>query len=63
MARACSICGKKPVVGYRVSHAHNKSKRLWLPNIQKVRVIEGGKICRKNVCTRCIRSGKIQKVA
>ena len=61
MARVCSICGKKPVVGNNVSHAHNKSKRLWNPNLQKIRVLEDNRVVRKQVCTRCIRSGKIQK--
>jgi len=63
MARVCSICGKKPVVGNTVSHAHNKSKRLWRPNLQKVRIQENGQVVRKQVCTRCIRSGKILKGA
>ncbi len=61
MARECSVCGKKPVVGNNVSHAHNKSKRLWKPNLQKIRVLENGQIVRKQVCTRCLRSGKIEK--
>ncbi len=61
MARVCSVCGKKPIVGNNVSHAHNKSKRLWRPNLQKIRVVEGGQVTRKQVCTRCIRSGKVQK--
>jgi len=61
MARVCSICGKKPVVGHNVSHAHNKSKRLWKPNLQKIHILENGQSVRRQVCTRCLRSGKVQK--
>jgi len=63
MSRICSVCGKRPIVGNNVSHSHRKSKRLWKPNIQKIRVVESGCIRRKNVCTRCIRTGKIEKAA
>lgn len=37
MARVCAITGKKPMVGNRVSHANNKTKRRFLPNLQKRR--------------------------
>jgi len=63
MARVCSVCGKKPVVGNNVSHANNKTKRLWRPNLQKIRIVEEGRVKRRKVCTRCIRSGKIMKAA
>jgi large subunit ribosomal protein L28 len=62
MARVCEICGKKPVFGHNVSHAHNVTNRVWLPNLQRVRVQrEGGGSRRLRVCTRCLRTGKIQK--
>ena len=61
MARKCDICGKGSQFGHNISHAHNKTKRRWFPNIQKVRVLVNGAAKRLNVCTRCIRSGKIQK--
>jgi len=61
MARVCSICGKGPVFGNNISHAHNKSRRVWRPNIQRIRVLENGRVSRKKICTRCIRSGRIQK--
>jgi large subunit ribosomal protein L28 len=37
MARVCDITGKKPVVGNNVSHSNNKTKRRFLPNLQKKR--------------------------
>lgn len=62
MSKRCEICGKEPSVGHSVSHAHNLTKRRWLPNLQRVRVIQDGTTKRIMVCTRCIRSGKITKV-
>jgi len=62
MARACEVCGKKTVFGHNVSHAHNVTNRDWKPNLQRVRVrIPGGGSQRKRVCTRCLRTGKVQK--
>jgi large subunit ribosomal protein L28 len=63
MAMMCEMCGKKPVFGNRISHAHNVSSRRWLPNVQRIRVKVGTAVRRMRVCTRCIRSGKIQKAA
>jgi len=63
MAKMCEVCGKAPVFGNRISHAHNVSSRRWMPNLQRVRAIVAGTVRRINVCTRCIRSGKVQKVA
>jgi large subunit ribosomal protein L28 len=63
MSRVCEVCGKKPVVGHNVSHANNKTKRVWYPNLQKLRCRDGktGAVKRVKVCTRCLRSGFIQK--
>jgi large subunit ribosomal protein L28 len=62
MARMCEICGKKTIFGHNVSHAHNVTNRAWIPNLQRVRVKNpGGGTKRIKVCTRCIRSGSIQK--
>ncbi len=63
MARKCSICGKGPAVGNNVSHANNKTRRRWLPNLQQVRARLNGAVRRIRVCTRCLRSGKVEKVA
>ena len=43
MSKECAICGKKPMTGNNVSHAHNLTKRRWLPNLQKIRIEIGGK--------------------
>ncbi|MCD6310740.1 MAG: 50S ribosomal protein L28 [Candidatus Eremiobacteraeota bacterium] len=58
MAKVCQICGKGPVTGNRVSHSNRKTKRRWLPNLQKMTIQQpGGKITLR-VCTRCMRSLK-----
>ena len=38
MARVCQVTGKKPIVGHHVSHANNKTKRRYLPNLQYRRI-------------------------
>ena len=64
MSKTCEVCGKRRQVGNKISHAQNKSKKVWQPNLQKIRVRTGnGAIMRQRVCTSCIRSGKIQKAA
>ena len=61
MSRVCEICGKTLSYGHNVSHANNKTKRVWYPNLQRVRVLRDKNVVRMKVCTRCIRSGKITK--
>jgi large subunit ribosomal protein L28 len=63
MAKICEVCGKGPVVGRNVSHAHNVSSRRFEPNLQTVRASVNGATKRVRVCTRCLRSGKITKAA
>ncbi len=63
MAMSCEVCGKKPVVGRRVSHAHNVRPRRFEPNLQTVRAVINGATRRVRVCTRCLRSQKIVKAA
>lgn len=63
MARICEVCGKGPQVGNNVSHANNKTKRRWLPNLRRVRALHQGRVRHLMVCTRCLRSGRIVKTA
>ncbi|SDB95193.1 MULTISPECIES: 50S ribosomal protein L28 [Desulfurella] len=62
MSRKCEICGKSVHVGNNVSHSNRKTKKVWYPNLQKVKVLLNGKPKRIIVCTTCLKSGKIQKV-
>ena len=57
----CSVCGKKRVIGNNVSHANNRTKRLVLPNLQRIRIVTGSGIKKDYVCTRCLRSGAVKK--
>ena len=61
MAKFCEICAKKAVHGCNVSHSNRHTKRTWAPNIQRVRVIVDGTPKTMNVCTRCLRSGKVTR--
>ncbi|MDQ1402408.1 MAG: large subunit ribosomal protein [Actinomycetota bacterium] len=63
MAAVCEVCGKHPSFGMSISHSHRRTKRRWNPNIQRVRAIVGKTTKRVNVCTSCLRAGKIQKAA
>lgn len=62
MARRCDICGKGPSVGHRISHAHNLTKRRWLPNLVAMRALVNGVPKRVKVCTRCLKGGKVSKL-
>ncbi|MBK5253546.1 MAG: 50S ribosomal protein L28 [Peptostreptococcaceae bacterium] len=62
MSRKCVICGKGQVSGNNVSHSNRHTRRKWNANIQTVRVIdELGRVTKANVCTRCLRSGKVNR--
>ena len=61
MAFACDICSKKHQTGHNVSHANNKTKRSFNPNLQRVRALIDGRTKRIRVCTRCLRSGLVNK--
>jgi len=59
MAARCDICGKGVMFGNRVSHANNRTRRNWKPNLHKVTVTINDKKRRLKVCTKCLR--KIEK--
>ncbi|MCF8109967.1 MAG: 50S ribosomal protein L28 [Desulfobacteraceae bacterium] len=61
MSMVCDICGKRPLVGHNVSHAHNVTKRRFNPNLQRVRALHQGSVKKITVCTGCIRSGLVVK--
>jgi large subunit ribosomal protein L28 len=61
MPKVCEICGKKPMIGHNVSHAHNLTKRRFNPNLQRVRTLSDGRVKKMMVCTSCIKSGNVVK--
>ena len=74
MAMRCEVCGKEPMTGNKVERRGKAkylggngrkttgiTRRQWLPNLQKIKVQEGGTVLSRKVCVQCIRSGKIVK--
>ena len=61
MACICEVCGKGEMAGSNVSHSNRHTKRSWKPNIQRVRAVIEGSTRGVNVCTRCLRSGKVNR--
>ena len=57
----CEICGKGVVFGINISHSHIRTNRAWKPNIRKVKAVVNGTKKTVNVCTRCLRSGKVTR--
>lgn len=61
--RRCEMCGKGPKVANRISHAHNVTKRRQAPNIHRVHAVINRAPRYIHVCTRCLRSGRVQKAS
>ncbi|GAA4207540.1 MULTISPECIES: 50S ribosomal protein L28 [Microbispora] len=61
MASVCDVCAKKPIFGNNISHSHRRTRRRWNPNIQTVRAVVNGTPKRMNVCTSCIKAGKVTR--
>lgn len=61
MPRRCYYCDRQTQTGNRVSHSNRKTRRKWLPNLQQMRIVVNGETRREYVCTRCLRSGKVQR--
>ena len=62
MAQRCDVCGKGPLSGNNVSHAHNKTRTRWLPNLQKMKAEINGKPTKVKICTKCLKANKIKKI-
>ena len=57
----CELCGKGVTFGHNVSHSNRKTNRTWKPNIRRVKAIIGGGVKTVYVCSRCLRSGKVER--
>lgn len=57
----CEVCGKGVSFGIKVSHSHRRSNKMWKPNIRRVKAVVDGAPQRVYVCSRCLRSGKVQR--
>lgn len=61
MSRVCSVCGKHPSAGRNVSHSHRVTNRIIRPNIQRVTAVVNGTAKKVNVCTKCLKAGKVTR--
>ena len=61
MSKVCSVCGKAPAAGRNVSHSHRVTTRIVRPNIQRVHALVDGTVKQINVCTKCMKAGKITR--
>jgi large subunit ribosomal protein L28 len=61
MSRKCDVCGKGTVAGNQISHAHNKTKRVFRPNLINIRAKVGTKTEKVKICAKCLKAGKVQK--
>jgi len=61
MSKICSVCGKAPSAGRNVSHSHRVTNRVIRPNIQKVHAVVDGTVKQVNVCTKCLKAGKVTR--
>ena len=61
MAAVCDVCAKKPTFGHNVPWSKKKTNRRWNPNIQRVRAVINGSTKRIDVCTGCLKAGKVTK--
>jgi large subunit ribosomal protein L28 len=62
MAWVCDVCGKGALKGHNISHAHNVTNRRSKPNLHKAKVKIGSSVKTLKICTRCLRSNRVQKV-
>ena len=56
MSRQCEVCGKKPVVGNKVSHSNRKTKTRWFPNLSIKRLLLGGIFYKVRICAACLKT-------
>jgi large subunit ribosomal protein L28 len=59
----CGVCGKSTAFGIQLSHSHRRTNRSFKPNVQKVKAVVNGTPCRVHACTRCLRSGKVERAS
>ena len=59
MSKVCEVSGKAPVAGRSISHSHRVTNRMFRPNVQKVTINDNGRVRKANVCTKCLKAGKV----
>ena len=61
MSKVCAVCGKAPSAGRSISHSHRVTNRIFRPNVQKMTIKLDGKVKKVNVCTKCLKAGKVER--
>jgi large subunit ribosomal protein L28 len=61
MSRTCEICGKHTVTGNKVSHAKNRTRRTWKPNLVNIKTDVNGTTKKLKICARCLKSDSLIK--
>ncbi len=56
MAKVCEVCGKHPMRGKTVTHAHNVNNRTFYPNLRTIRTMVNGTPRRMKICMRCLKA-------
>lgn len=59
MSKVCEICGKGPMFGNNVSHSNKRTRRVFEPNVKKVRAVINGSTKNITACTKCMKAGKV----
>lgn len=62
MSRICDVCGKSVQFGNYRSHALNATKRIFVPNLQKIRAEVNNQVKKIKICTSCLKANKVKKV-
>ncbi|MDA3846313.1 MAG: 50S ribosomal protein L28 [Vallitaleaceae bacterium] len=57
----CTICDKGVHFGNQVSHSHRRSNKIWKPNIRSIKAIIDGRTQKITICSKCLRSGKVDR--
>ena len=57
----CEVCGKGVTFGIKVSHSHRRSNKAFKPNVKRIKAVVNGTPKRVYVCSRCLRSGKVER--
>ncbi len=61
MSKKCDVCGKEPIKAAKLTFSHKQIVHRQMPNLQSVKVCVNGTVKRINVCTSCLRAGKVKR--
>jgi large subunit ribosomal protein L28 len=56
MSKTCEVCGKHPVTGRTISHAHNVNPRIFYPNLRTIKTGKRGAVKKIKICMKCLKA-------